>query len=93
MVDEPPPETPATSTPATTLTITVAPVPAGIPEYDRSDWRHWTDADGDCQDAQQEELLAEALVEVTYKTEKERNVARRWTRDVPRKGGPCKVRV
>ena len=73
---EPPPEMPATSTPATTLTITVAPVPAGIPEYDRSDWRHWTDADGDCQDAQQEELLAEALVEVTYKTEKERNVAR-----------------
>ena len=44
----------ATSTSATTMTITVAPVPAGIPEYDRSDWRHWIDEDGDCQDARQE---------------------------------------
>ena len=34
---------PSTSTPATTLIITVAEVPANIPEYDRSDWRHWTD--------------------------------------------------
>ena len=50
------------STTATTLTITVAPVPEGIPQYDHSDWKHWTDADCDCQDARQEELLAETLV-------------------------------
>ena len=31
---------PATSTPATTLVITIAPIPAGIPDYDRGDWRH-----------------------------------------------------
>ena len=40
--------------PATTLVITIAPIPDDIPEYDRSDWRHWVDEDGDCQDARQE---------------------------------------
>ena len=64
----PPPATPATST---TLTITVAPVPAGIPEYDRSDWRHWIDEDGDCQDARQEVLIAESLDQVTFETDRE----------------------
>ena len=76
---EPPPETPATSTPATTLTITVAPVPAGIPEYDRSDWRHWIDEDGDCQDARQEILIAESLDQVTFETDRQCRVATgRW---------------
>ena len=76
---EPPPETPATSTPATTLTITVAPVPAGIPEYDRSDWRHWIDEDGDCQDARQEVLIAESLDQVTFETDRKCRVGTgRW---------------
>ena len=44
----------ATATSTTTLVITVAPIPADIPEYDRGDWKHWVDADGDCQDARQE---------------------------------------
>ena len=36
---------PSTSapTPTTTLVITVAAIPAELPEYDRSDWRHWVD--------------------------------------------------
>ena len=59
------------ATPATTLTITVAPISEGISEYDRSDWKHWTDEDGDCQDARQEVLIAESLVPVTYKTDRE----------------------
>ena len=40
--------TPAPS--AILLSIVVAPVPGAIPEYDRDEWRHWTDEDGDCQD-------------------------------------------
>ena len=65
--------------PATTLVITVAPVPDGIPEYDRSDWRHWTDEDGDCQDARQEALVQESLDEVPFETdEKCRVETGRW---------------
>ena len=76
---EPPPETPATSTPATTLVITIAPIPADIPEYDRSDWRHWIDEDGDCQDARQEVLIAVSLDQVTFETDRECRVETgRW---------------
>ena len=76
---EPPPATPATPTPSATLTITVAPMPAGIPEYDRSDWRHWIDEDGDCQDARQEVLVEESLVEVTFETDRKCRVETgRW---------------
>ena len=61
----------ATSKSTTTLVITVAEVPAGIPEYDRGEWRHWTDEDGDCQDTRQEVLVVESLVEVTYEDDRE----------------------
>ena len=72
------PSTPA-ATDATTLVITVAEIPAGIPEYDRGEWRHWTDEDGDCQDARQEVLIAESLVEVTYEDDRRCRVATgRW---------------
>ena len=83
----PPPTPTATATtgtttgpaPATTLTIIVAEVPADIPVYDRADWKHWTDEDGDCQDARQEVLVAESLVEVTFETGQECRVATgRW---------------
>ena len=59
--------------------ITVAPIPADIPEYDRGDWKHWVDADGDCQDARQEVLIAESLVSVTFEDDRECRVeAGRW---------------
>ena len=61
--------------PATTLVITIAPIPDDIPEYDRSDWKHWTDEDGDCQDARQEVLIEESLDPVTYETDRECRVA------------------
>ena len=62
-----------------TLTITVAPIPAGIPDYARDDWKHWTDADGDCQDARQEVLIAESLVSVTFETDRKCRVETgRW---------------
>ena len=72
------PSTPA-ATPTTTLVITIAEVPAGIPEYNRSEWRHWTDEDGDCQDSRQEVLIAESLVEVTYEDDRQCRVeAGKW---------------
>ena len=61
--------------PATTMTITVAEVPANIPDYDRDDWRHWVDEDGDCQDARQEVLIAESVEPVTFETDRECRVA------------------
>ena len=42
---------PSAARPATTLAITVVPVPTDIAEYNRSQWKHWADEDGDCQDA------------------------------------------
>ena len=73
------PSTPAPPTATTTLVITVAEIPAGIPEYDRGQWRHWVDADGDCQDARQEVLIAESLEQMTYETDRQCRVeSGRW---------------
>ena len=57
----------------------MAEVPDDIPVYDRADWKHWTDEDDDCQDARQEVLIAESLVEVTFETDRQCRVAAgRW---------------
>lgn len=53
---------------AVVLTLSVANIPDDLPKYDRGDWRHWRDADRDCQNARQEVLVAESLVPVTFKT-------------------------
>ena len=69
----------STPTPATTLVITFAPILADIPKYERKDWKHWEDHDGDCQDARQEVLIAESLVPVTFETDENCRVeAGRW---------------
>ena len=55
------------------------PIPTDIAEYSRSHWKHWTDEDGDCQDARQEALVSESLVEVTFESERKCRVATgRW---------------
>ena len=57
------------------LWVTIANVPPALPEYDRDDWKHWTDADGDCQDARNEALIAESRTEVTFRTDRKCKVA------------------
>ena len=59
-----------TTRPVTILAIAVAPIAADIPEYSRSYYKHWIDEDADCQDARQEVLIAESLVEVAFESER-----------------------
>ncbi len=55
---------------ATVLRVTVSAVPATLPDYDRNDWKQWTDADRDCQDARNEVLIAESRTRVAYRTDR-----------------------
>jgi len=41
-----------------------------VVKYDRSQWKHWSDLDGDCQDARAETLIRDSLVEVKFKNNK-----------------------
>ena len=53
--------------------------PSDIPDYDRRQWKHWADRDGDCQDTRQEVLIEESLVDVVFEAEKQCKVeAGRW---------------
>ena len=68
--------TPAGGTPPTApttaaglvLPVAIAVAPSNIPKYDRDEWRHWSDEDGDCQNARQETLIAESAVAVSFQT-------------------------
>lgn len=46
--------------------LVVAQVPTELPNYNRKDWRHWVDVDGDCQNARQEVLVAESVRTVSF---------------------------
>ena len=60
---------------STTLHVTVSAIPPSLPKYDRDDWKHWTDADADCQDARNEALIAESRTAVTFRTDRKCKVA------------------
>ncbi len=57
------------------LSVAIASTPEDIPEYDRGDWRHWTDEDGDCQNARQEVLIAQSIASVSFVTDEQCRVA------------------
>ena len=46
-----------------------------LPHYDRDDWKHWVNADGDFQDARSEVLIAESRTAVTVRTDRKCQVA------------------
>ena len=61
------------------LQVAVAPTPGDLPDYDRGEWRHWTDENDDCQSARQEVLIAESMVPVSFESEDRCRVASgRW---------------
>ncbi len=85
---EPPVPAPITSTPVPSITpsastiilqLTIATAETSIP-YNRDDWKHWIDADKDCQDARHEVLISESTLAVEFEDSRKCRVATgRWT--------------
>jgi hypothetical protein len=60
---------------SSTLTLKIIEIATDIPNYDRSDWKHWTDEDGDCQNTRHEVLIEESVEEVYFKTDRQCQIA------------------
>ena len=64
---------------APTIELGISEIPSNLPQYDRDDWKHWIDEDGDCQNARHEVLIDESLADVEFKDAKNCQVALgRW---------------
>ena len=46
--------------------LIISEVSTSIPEYNRDDWNHWIDENGDCQNTRHEVLIEESFESVTY---------------------------
>ena len=73
------PATAATMTARQMLMTLAVAAEAGSATYDRAKFKHWTDANGDCQDARAEVLITESKVAPTFTTARRCTVAKgRW---------------
>jgi len=55
--------------------LVVTEISQDLPAYDRSDWRHWTDEDSDCQNTRAEILIRTSYASVTFTNDDECTVA------------------
>lgn len=73
------PASAATTTAKTLMTRLLVKTESGSTTYERSYFKHWVDADGDCQDTRVEVLVAESTVTPTYSTSRRCTVVKgKW---------------